>query len=71
MALHTFVWGVLFDIFIYYFIDKCQLYSVLSKFKPPWKVEKVSPDLVKKVVKMIYITHEKGSKFPCPIWWKQ
>jgi len=41
-------------------MDECQVYSTLLELKLPWKVDRVSPDTMKKVVE-IYITNGKGS----------
>ena len=52
-------------IFQSYFTDYCELYSALLELKPPWKVESVSLNSMKKTVE-IYIIHEKGSNLLCP-----
>ncbi len=51
-------------------MDECQLYSTLLDMKSPWKVERVSLDSANKTVD-IYIAHEKGSKFRCPLCRKE
>ncbi|MHB1663456.1 MAG: transposase family protein [Thermoplasmataceae archaeon] len=60
------MWVILFNDWIYYFMDECQLYSILLELKLPWKIENVSLDPGKKTVE-IYVAHEKGSKLPCPV----
>lgn len=51
-------------------MDDRQLYSTLLGLKFPWKVSTISLDPEKKTVE-VYITHEKGTKLPCPVCRKE